>query len=89
MSAERSAPRPDALPAWLALAAWIAGVVAMGFAMRAASPLGIRPALVTAELILAAPSLLALAAWGIPWGRGLALARPTPAASLLAVLTGA
>jgi membrane protease YdiL (CAAX protease family) len=89
MSAERSAHRDVALPAWLALAAWMAGLASMGVAMRAAAPLGIRPALLTAELFLAVPALLALALWRIPWAEGLALARPSPAASALAVLTGA
>jgi len=89
MSAERSARPPNVLPAWLALAAWMAGLAAMGVAMRAASPLGIRPALMTAELFLALPALLALALWRIPWARGLALTRPTPAGWVLALLAGA
>ena len=89
MSAERSARPPNVLPAWLALAAWMAGLPAMGVAMRAASPLGIRPALMTAELFLALPAVLALALWRIPWARGLALTRPTPAGWVLALLAGA
>jgi membrane protease YdiL (CAAX protease family) len=67
----------------------MAGLAAMSVAMRAAAPLGIRPALVTAELFLALPSLLALALWRVRWRTGLAWTRPTPAAGLLAVLTGA
>lgn len=89
MSADGSASRDAALPAWLSLAAWIAGMAAMGLAVRAASPLGVRPSLVAAELCLAAPSLLALALCRIPWARGLALAPLGPAAVALALLTGA
>lgn len=89
MSADGSASRPIALPAWLALAAWLAGLAGMGAAMRAAAPMGIRPALVVAELFLAIPALLALALWRVPWARGLALSRLSPASCVLAVLTGA
>jgi membrane protease YdiL (CAAX protease family) len=89
MGKDGSVSRPVALPAWLSLVAWAAGLAAMGSALRAASPLGIRPALVVAEIFLAAPALVALALWRIPWGRGLALHRLSPRVSLLAVLTGA
>jgi membrane protease YdiL (CAAX protease family) len=88
MSTDGSA-RSNALPAWLSVAAWIAGMSAMGLAIRLASPLGVRPALIVAELFLAAPSLLALAAWRIPWARGLALVGLSRGASALALLTGA
>ena len=89
MSKDGSAYRWNALPAWVALAAWVAGFLAMGLAIRIASPLGIRVALMVAEAFLAAPVFLALALWRIPWHRGLALTRLTPAAKLLALLTGA
>jgi sodium transport system permease protein len=89
MSAGGSDSRNAALPAWLSLPAWIAGMAGMGLAVRAASPLGMRPALVAAELCLAVPTLLALALRRIPWVRGLALAPPTPGAGALALLTGA
>jgi membrane protease YdiL (CAAX protease family) len=89
MGKEGSADKPAVLPIWVALAAWVAGVGAMGYAVRAALPLGLRPALIIAETCLALPSLLAFASWRVPWGRGLALTRVSGLGALLAVLTGA
>lgn len=88
MGKDGSVNRSSALPPWLSLAAWMAGIAAMGLALRAASPLGIRPALMCAELSLAVPSLLALSLSRISWARGLALRRLSLGASLLALLTG-
>lgn len=69
MSPERSAPLPVALVPVVVLL----GVLAMGAVLPVAAPLGVRPALVLAELALCAPALLALALWRVPPGEGLGL----------------
>jgi sodium transport system permease protein len=76
------------VPCWLALLAWLVGVVSMGEAASRAQPYGLRAALFVAEAFLALPALVALRLWGIPLARGLALGPPTPLGWLLSVLVG-
>lgn len=66
MDTAGSAPQRTTLPALLALAAVLVGLVAMTPVTIVALPLGMRTALILAELVLVAPGALALAAYGIP-----------------------
>jgi len=76
MSQDRSIPR-EALPFVLAPIVVIAGWKLMGTIMGVALSLGLglRPALVAAELSLALPALVALALVPAPWGTALSLRR--------------
>jgi membrane protease YdiL (CAAX protease family) len=88
MSASGSLPRTT-LPVGLACFAVSVGWLALQVGSEAAAALGPRAALVAAELCLVAPALLALAPFGIPFRRGLALVRITPRAAVLTLLAGA
>jgi membrane protease YdiL (CAAX protease family) len=66
MDTAGSAPERTTLPAALALAAVVVGLVAMPLVTVMALPLGMRIALILAELVLVAPGMLALAAYRTP-----------------------
>lgn len=102
MGAPGSAAREQAtaspyLPAWAALAALLAGFVAMQttqllavLAMKSGqAPFGLRAVLMTGEAALALPALLAAALWRRPALDVLALRAGPPRAMLVAGLSGA
>jgi membrane protease YdiL (CAAX protease family) len=77
-----------ALPAWLGTPLAILGFAAMSAVMPRALPLGMRGALLVAELAFVAPALAGLALMGIAPATGLALAAPGRRSVLLALATG-
>jgi membrane protease YdiL (CAAX protease family) len=66
MASTGSVSERGTIPALLALAAVVVGLSAMPLVTVAALPLGMRAALVLAELVLVAPGLLAVAAYRVP-----------------------
>jgi membrane protease YdiL (CAAX protease family) len=90
MGTERSVSGGAALPAPLATAAVLVGLVLMFMAAALTSgALGVRAALVVAEIGLMTPALGALAFLGAPVGRSLALQSPGPRTALLSLAAGA
>jgi membrane protease YdiL (CAAX protease family) len=87
--ASGSSPRRTSVHPVLAVAAFAAGMYAMGKGGAAASGHGIHATLATAETLLAAPSLLLLALSGIPLVEGLGLKPVAARTTLLSVLAGA
>ena len=86
--ASGSSPRRTSVHPVLAIVAFAAGLYAMGKGGAAVSRHGIHVTLATAEMLLAAPSLVALAISGIPLAAGLGL-KPVPArTALLSTLAG-
>lgn len=77
------------LPAWVPPFTVVAGVLAMGVAQVLFRGFGLRPLLVGAETFLMLPALLALAAWRIPLGKGLAFRSLPPRAVALCLGLGA
>jgi len=85
-----SVPRRTRLPAAVAPLVVVAGMFAMLLVGRPAFSFGLRPALLASELALVLPGLLALVAFGVPLGAGLALhAIPSRTALLVAATAAA
>jgi membrane protease YdiL (CAAX protease family) len=89
MVASGSPPRRTSLHPALAVAAVMVGVAAMWQGGALMARFGLRPALVTAEALLAAPGLVMLALAQVPLAQGLALVPVSRRVVLLAVVAGA
>jgi membrane protease YdiL (CAAX protease family) len=79
----------EALPAWAGPLAAVLGFAAMAATAPRAAALGMRPALLLAELALVVPALLALGLFRVGPLEGLALRPTSRRTTLLALATGA
>jgi membrane protease YdiL (CAAX protease family) len=82
-------PPSRAVPVSAALLALAVGVLGLGYASRAAAPLGVRASLLVAEIALLAPTLLVVRARGLAPRDALALRAVSGRTLALSVLAGA
>ena len=84
-----SAGARSALPALLGPVAVVLGLAAMWACLSVVRPIGLRPALIVSEAVLAMPGLVLFVLFGIPFARGLALRFPDRGTVLLSLGAGA